>query len=111
PPRWPDKLWPPIEALHTNWLKFAGPVNQDGICQPTAGKDTFCDAIVEVKKIMLANYKKYKSLFPNTCTGTPVKLTDDLMIAHVYGWTPFVEAVEDRKGCGPRDNLLADTPG
>jgi hypothetical protein len=111
PPSWPDKLWPPIADLKTNWVKFAGAKRQAGVCQSTANKKTFCDAIVDIKKLMLANYKKYRSLFPNTCSGTPVPLTDDLMIAHVYGWSPFVEAVEAGKGCGPRDNLLADTPG
>jgi hypothetical protein len=113
PPSWPDKLWPPIADLRTNWMKFAGTVGQAGVCQSTANKKTFCDAIVDIKKLMLANYKKYRSLFPNTCSGTPVPLTDDLMIAHVYGWAPFVESKEGtpNTGCGPKANLLQDTPG
>jgi hypothetical protein len=120
PPKWPNKLWPPIQALRANWTKYAGTVKSDGtgvdgICKAASPQVDpivdFCDAIVNVKKLILANYKRYKTLFPTPCTGTPVKLTDNLLLAHVYGWTPFTEAVEDKKGCGSSDNLLADTPG
>jgi hypothetical protein len=120
PPQWPDKLWVPIQALRDNWVKYAGKVNADGtgvdgICKAASPQVDpivdFCDAIVNLKKLMLANYKKYQTLFPSPCTGTAVELSDDLLIAHAYGWTPFTEAVEDGQGCGPRDNLLQNTPG
>jgi len=112
PPSWPNKLWKPIADLRDNWIKFAGSMRTAGTCKTTAAQNTFCDGIVDAKKLIIANYDRYRTLIANgTCTGTAVKLTDDLIIAHIYGWTPFVEAVEDGKGCGPRANTLPDTPG
>jgi len=108
-PAWPKKLWDPIQDLRTNWIKFAGTVKQsgaDGACKATAAKNTFCDAVVDSMKLMLANYKQYKALI-----ATAVPLTDDLVLSHVYGWTPFVEAVEDKKGCDAGVNTLPNTPG
>lgn len=113
-PAWPTKLWAPIEAIRTNWKKWAGPAVPEnaGDCKATSSGTAFCDAIIKIKALFIANYKKYKTLFPptgTTCTGTPVTLTDDLLISHVYGWTSFVEAVEDKKGCAPTANLLENT--
>src|SRR5204863_110980 len=78
PPHWPDQLWAPVEALRTNWKSFAGTFNTPGRCSTTAQKDTFCDAIVDAKKLMKANYDNYKAIFSSQCNGTPVTLTDDL---------------------------------
>ncbi len=109
-PSWPTQLWPPVEALRTNWKTYAGTGNAPGLCTPTASQDTFCDAIVDAKKLMTANYNYYVKIFPSTCNGTPITLTDDKMIAHVYGWAPFTEAASGT-GCGAKDNLLENTPG
>ncbi len=110
PSAWPkpESLWKPIKALYTNWIQWAGPVGSPGQCTAGDGKQ-FCDAIINAKTLLQANYDKYKGLFgPNKpCgDGTPVKLTDSLMVAHVYGWTPFTE-----NGCPAGANLLEETPG
>jgi hypothetical protein len=109
PPHWPDQLWAPIQALRTNWLKYAGKVNNSvGACR---GLSEFCDAIIDVKTLMMANFENYKDIFPQKCTGTPITLTDDVMIAHVYGWAPFTESATSPGGCPPTANLLENTPG
>ena len=59
---------------------------------------------------MAANFDNYLKIFPSKCSGTPITLTDDKMIAHVYGWAPFTEAASGQ-GCGATDNLLENTPG
>lgn len=112
PPRWPDRLWPPVQAMRTNWMTFAGTVDPlaDGRCTSSAAGDTFCDAIADAKRLMKANYDNYVSIFAKHCVGKPVALTDDLMISHIYGWTPFTEA-ETGTGCPARANLLENTPG
>jgi len=109
PQHWPDQLWAPIQALRTNWLTYAGTVNSPGTCLPTPAGTHFCDAIINVKALMTANFAKYKTLFPNPCTGTPITLTDDVMIAHVYGWAPFTESATSPGGCPPTANLLENT--
>jgi hypothetical protein len=44
--------------------------------------------------------------------GTPVEETPALTIAHVYGWSPWVESGTGPKDCiKPTDNLLENTPG
>ena len=115
PPSWPNQLWPPIQLLRANWLKYGGTVNANGQCVATPGKNSFCDAIVEAKKLMKANYANYLTLFKpgGGCVGTPVALTDARLLAHVYGWTPFTEVAKAGPGlgCGAKANLLEDTPG
>jgi len=98
---WPTVVWAPIQALRTNWVTYAGAVGQQGGCAPTRNDD-FCNAIVAIKKLMTANYNNYIRI---KCASSPITLTDDVMIAHVYGWAPFTEG-----GCGPSDNLLQETP-
>jgi hypothetical protein len=112
-PNWPTQLWAPVELLRTNWKTFAGPVMplRAGTCKPTYSQDTFCDAIVDAKKLMMANYENYRTLFrQGKCSGTPITISDDKMIAHVYGWAPFTEA-DPGAGCGAALNLLENTPG
>lgn len=102
----PDSLWPPVSALYANWIKYAGKIGGDGDCKSDTGD--FCKAITGVKQLMLANYKKYITLFGTgkPCgSGKPAPLTDNLMVAHVYGWTPFIE-----NGCPADANLLQNTP-
>jgi hypothetical protein len=102
PAKWPDVLWPPIEKLRTNWLKYAGTVNAPGNCAGMSG-NAFCDAVHDVKELMNANYENYKKI---GCTNSPIPLTDELMISHVYGWAPFTE-----NGCAANANNLENTPG
>ena len=42
------------------WKKFAGTINAAGTCTATPQKDTFCDAVVDAKKLMRANYENYR---------------------------------------------------
>jgi hypothetical protein len=110
PKAWPrpESLWTPIRDLYANWTTWAGPVGQAGKCARGNGKQ-FCDAIIGAKEILTKNYQKYVTLFGpgKPCgPGAPAKLTDALMVAHVYGWTPFTEG-----GCPANANLLEDTPG
>ena len=48
-----------------------------------------------------------------TCTGGAVPETADRTVAHVYGWQPWTEAASGKEGegCGPKANLLENTPG
>ena len=48
-----------------------------------------------------------------TCTGGAVAETADRTISHVYGWQPWTEAASGKEGegCGPKANLLENTPG
>jgi hypothetical protein len=110
PEQWLNELWPPIQALRDNWLKYAGKVNASAACRPTGNKNGFCDAVLDIKTLMLANFENYQAIFPKQYEGTPITLTDDKMISHVYGWAPFTEAASG-KGCGAGVNLLENTPG
>jgi hypothetical protein len=98
--------------LKENWITYAGTFSPDaaGTCKATAAKNTFCDAIIAVKKLMNDNYMSYRDNFNSKCTGSAFELTDDLMIAHVYGWTPFNESTV-KDGCAADFNLLQETPG
>jgi hypothetical protein len=89
--------------MRSNWKKFAGTLNANGTCAATAKKDSFCDALIDIKKFMKANFDNYHDKLK--CTATPIDLTDDVLIAHVYGWTPFND------GCAADANLLHLTPG
>lgn len=92
--------WAPISKLTTNWNN----------CLPVTKTDTICQDIRAVRAMFQANYDNYKALYPKTkkCDPDidPVKLTEDLIIAHVYGFTPFNENCTEE-----RFNLLENTPG
>jgi hypothetical protein len=125
-PAWPTQLWAPIEDLQKNWISAAGTVtadthwpyykNQDGTCgkmlDPGAPVQKWCDAIVAVKALLLRNYSNYRKIYSSKCKGTPVDITDKLLIAHVYGWGPWIESATGVAGDGcPADaNLLQNTP-
>jgi hypothetical protein len=136
-PNWPTQLWAPIEALRTNWRQYSQScqpsLNRDAKGQPDmrgrgrrigdapmrrhrlAGPDRtgllgFCDAIFDVNRLMMDNYANYRKIFPTQCNGTPIELTESVMLSHVYGWAPFTEAASGT-GCGPMANLLENTPG
>jgi hypothetical protein len=117
--------WPPIQALFTNWTAYAGMVTASssppyytttsgscpGTYQPGTPITTWCNALIAQKALLLTNYTKYRQLFLNgTCNGTPVDINNGLLVAHLYGFTPWVEA-SPGTGCNPLANLLQDTPG
>jgi hypothetical protein len=79
-------LWDPIEKLRTNWNRWR--IN----CTRTPSKDTFCDALLDVRKLMEDNYANYIKIFSSKCKGTPVAKTEDALLRHAYAWTPFTEA-------------------
>jgi hypothetical protein len=105
--QWPTNVWPPIQALRDNWAKYT-----NSCTHSAAGYTTFCDALLDVKQIIMDNYANYQSLFTSTgpCNGTPVDATPDRILQHAYGWTPWTEAASGT-GCGPAANLLENTPG
>jgi hypothetical protein len=111
PQSWPNNVWQPIQTLRTNWNTYSKAPN----CQHSAdGYTTFCDAVLDVTDIIHANYLQYKALMAaGTCTGGAVSETADRTVAHVYGWQPWTEAASGKEGegCGPKANLLENTPG
>jgi hypothetical protein len=108
---WPNNVWQPVQTLRTNWNTYSMAPN----CQHSAaGFTTFCDAVLDVAELIDQNYKQYKKLMANgTCTGGAVSETADRTVAHVYGWQPWTEAASGKEGegCGPKANLLENTPG
>ena len=111
PQSWPDNVWQPIQALRTNWNTYS----KEPKCQHSAnGYTTFCDAVLDVRDLIHANYVQYKALMKDgTCTGGAVSETADRTVSHVYGWQPWTEAASGKEGegCGPKANLLENTPG
>ena len=103
---WPTDVWPPIQQIRANWNSYSSS------CQhSSAGFTTFCDAILDVRDLIAANYVQYKKIFKDQCKGTPVDNTPDRFVSHVYGWAPWVESVEAGGGCSATANLLENTPG
>jgi hypothetical protein len=104
-------VWPPIEDIRNNWANYSN------TCQHSPeGFTTFCDAILDVRDLITANYTQYRAIFATQCDGAPVTNTPDRILAHVYGWAPWVEAASvngksSGKGCGATVNLLENTPG
>ena len=75
-----------------------------------------CGRIKDVTALFQANYNNYVNVYntdQNTwtkvwkCTSPPVTLTEQLMLAHLYGWGPF----NADSGCAANVNLLEQTPG
>jgi hypothetical protein len=88
--------WPPVDKLRANWLA----------CLPNNPSAT-CQNILAVRQLFADNYTNYRTVFPTKCDTKqkPVELTEDLMISHVYGFTPFGDH------CPADANLLEKTPG
>ena len=111
PESWPDNVWAPIQELRTNWNTYS----KEPKCQHSAkGYTTFCDAVLDVRDIIHTNYVQYTKLMKDgTCTGGAVSETADRTVSHVYGWQPWTEAASGKEGegCGPKANLLENTPG
>lgn len=104
---WPTNVWAPIQVIRQDWQSYSG-----GKCaHSAAGFTTFCDAILDVRDLIAANYAQYLKIFPTQCKGTAVTNTADRIISHVYGWTPWTESLEQGGGCSPTANLLENTPG
>jgi hypothetical protein len=91
------KPWPPVDKLTTDW-KACLPNNASEICQN----------ILAVRQLFVDNYTNYQAIFAAKCDAKkgPVALTEDLLISHVYGFTPFGENCADTAV-----NLLEKTPG
>jgi hypothetical protein len=127
---WPGALWPPLQALVTGWRQHAGTVetfptqyqqiiNFDLNSLPlgpfcrsrTPAPGTFCAAILDVKQLLLTNYKNY--VFRMNAKGCPfVPMNDFVLIASLYGWQPFTAGFGGCSGL-PGDatgNLLQLTP-
>jgi hypothetical protein len=95
----------PIASMVTEW--------ED--CVNKNGTDTICPLIRSVTDLMNASYTNYYNTWQNDratwtnnwqCTGVPVAKTEQLLLSHLYGWTPFLE---NCKNTGV--NQLYDTPG
>jgi hypothetical protein len=97
-PQWPTNVWAPIQALRDNWATYTSSCSHSA-----GGPPTFCDALLDVKQIVMDNYANYQGLFTSAgpCFGTPVDATPDRILLHVYGWTPWTEA-ESGTGCPQR---------
>jgi hypothetical protein len=103
---WPTDVWPPIQEIRKDWATYSS------TCTHSPQRfTTFCDAILDVRDLIAANYAQYRAIFAKQCTGTPVANTPDRIVSHVYGWAPWVESVEAGGGCSPTANLLENTPG
>jgi hypothetical protein len=84
-------------------------------CVNHQGGDPICSLIRSVTDLLEANYANYQNTGlndPNTwknvwlCSGPPVEKTDQLLLAHLYGWTPFLGDCKNTAA-----NQLYDTPG
>lgn len=79
-------------------------------------KYNICARVNDVTDLLQANYDNWVKVY-NTdkqkwtktwgCKAPPVKLTEAVMLGHLYGWSPF----NADSGCSARANLLEQTPG
>jgi len=85
-------------------------------CTTGGKKYNICDRIKDVTALMQANYDNYANVYKTArdtwtktwkCKTPPVTLTDQVMLAHLYGWGPF----NADSGCAATVNLLEQTPG
>jgi hypothetical protein len=96
---------PPIMRMKTLW--------ED--CNNLGKTYNICGNIKDVTALIQANYNNYVNVYktdPDTwenkwkCTAPPVTQTEQLMLAHLYGWGPF----NADSGCAATVNLLEQTP-
>ncbi|MEJ8572094.1 hypothetical protein [Microbaculum marinum] len=99
--------WKPVKPLVDNW----NACNNEG---SDTYKSPFCNAVRDVRALFIANWQNYVKIYPtlpDDCDQTKKPSGDsppqDLLISHVYGFSPFVE------GCNnfSDKNNLEDTPG
>jgi hypothetical protein len=103
---WPTIVWPPIQQIRDKWAAYAG-----SCLHSAEGFTTFCDAILDVRNLLAANYQQYLKIFASQCNGTAVPNTPDRIVSHVYGWGPWTESLGKGTGCPATANLLENTPG
>jgi hypothetical protein len=66
------KFWTPIEDLKNNWTAFTDPENPKKCMHSQEKFTTFCDAILDAKALIDANYKQYHDvIYPAKCKGEP----------------------------------------
>ncbi len=100
---WPDNVWGPVQKIFGNWTDFAGHVGKtDGKCKNAWTTNSFCGALLRVKKLIEDNFANYEKL---SCRDKNLKLTDRILIAKVYAWQSFQE------NCAANANTLPNTPG
>lgn len=98
----PPPPWTPIEKMKELWRDCTA-----------LGRRPICDKVRVVRDLFQANYENYiqnySRSFQSSCDQKkepdPPELTEDAMLAHVYGWGPF------NANCSARTNLLENTPG
>jgi len=91
------KPWKPINKLAAQYRE----------CLPASNKDPRCAKIRNIKEMFDANYENYVNKYVDLgCDKSkkPVPMSENLMIGHLYGWTPFNEY------CAANKNLLENTP-
>ena len=98
-----------------NSLPFMAMTKEWEACVNQNGGDPICPLIRRVTALLNANYENYERVgtFDRHtwkevwgCTGEPVKKTERLLLAHLYGWTPFLENCKNTAA-----NQLYHTPG
>jgi len=84
-------------------------------CFNQQGTDPICPLIRSVTDLLIANYNHYREIGLTDqhtwtdvwrCTGKPVERTEQLLLGHLYGWTPFLENCKNTAA-----NQLYETPG
>ena len=95
----------PIVAMTKEWET----------CVKQNGSDAICPLIRSVTALLNANYDNYQDVYTKDrkkwkdvwgCTGAPVAKTERVFLAHLYGWTPFLENCTNTGA-----NQLYNTPG
>ena len=95
----------PIMAMTQEWEA----------CVNRNGGAPICPLIRSVTALLNANYDNYQRVGTRDrktwkdvwgCSGDPVQKTDRLFLAHLYGWTPFLENCTNTAA-----NQLYHTPG
>ncbi len=104
----------PFNDLAKNWKTCVKAMKAKRVGKGLKGKlkdlpAGYCDAVKSFRTLFQANYNNYAKTFAKeaSCDTTkkPQALTEDLMIQHVYAWTPFNFWCSNAKY-----NLLANTP-
>jgi hypothetical protein len=108
------KPWKPAdEAIKTTKACFTNqPCSADKRLR-TGDVSAFCQSVQAVEQLFRCNYKNYAAIYKTKCdpNNNPVDLTEDLLVAHIYGFSPFVEGRPNAKACPANANLLENTPG
>jgi hypothetical protein len=106
----PQPPWAPVEEMKQLWRDCT---LNGGVPKGEKAEDDICAKIQAVRGLFVANYTNYTANYHTSFNGTcdqtkdpaPQMLTEEAMLAHVYGWGPFND------NCTAKTNLLQDTPG